>query len=64
MLNKRECRRFADPDLKMKKGSGLLHAGQIDYIIRTAVKMIGHHKTLVLYAYSRTQANVMKSSLL
>ena len=56
MLNKRECRRFADPDLKMKKGSGLLHAGQIDYIIRTAVKMIGHHKTLVLYAYSRTQA--------
>ena len=56
MLNKRECRRFADPCLKMKKGSGLLHAGQIDYIIRTAVKMIGHHKTLVLYAYSRTQA--------
>ncbi len=56
MLNKRECRRFADPDLKMKKGSGLLHAGQIDYIIRTAVKIIGHHKTLVLYAYSRTQA--------
>ena len=56
MLNKRECRRFADPCLKMKKGSGLLHAGQIDYIIRTAVKMIGHHKTLVLYAYSSTQA--------
>ena len=56
MLNKRECRRFADPCLKMKKGSGLLHAGQIDYIIRTAVKMIDHHKTLILYAYSRAQA--------
>ncbi len=56
MLNKRECRRFADPCLKMKKGSGLLHAGQIDYIIRTAVKMIDHHKTLILYVYSRTEA--------
>ena len=40
----------------MKKGSGLLHAGQIDYIIRTAVKMIDHHKTLILYVYSRTEA--------
>ncbi|MEY8518449.1 hypothetical protein AALC25_16410 [Lachnospiraceae bacterium 29-84] len=56
MLNKRECRKFASPDLKMASGNGLLHADQIDYVIRTAVKIIDHHKTLVLYVYSRTQA--------
>lgn len=40
----------------MAAGSGLLRAGQIDYIIRTAVKIIDRHKTLVLYVYSRVQA--------
>lgn len=56
MLNKRECRKLANPGLKMAAGSGLLRAGQIDYIIRTAVKIIDRHKTLVLYVYSRVQA--------
>ena len=56
MLNKRKCRAFADPDLKMASGNGILHANQIDYIIRTAVRIIDHHKTLVLYVYPRTQA--------
>lgn len=55
-LNKRKCRKFAEPDLKMAAGNGLLHAGQIDYIIRAAVKLIDHHKTLVLYVYPRIQA--------
>lgn len=56
MLNKRECRKFASPDLKMASGNGLLHASQIDYIIHTAVKIINRHQVLVLYVYSRTQA--------
>lgn len=56
MLNKRECRKLANPGFKMAAGSGLLHVRQIDYIIRTAVKIIDHHRTLVLYVYSRTQA--------
>lgn len=56
MLNKRECRKFADPGLKMKAGNGLLHAEQIDYIIRTAVKNIDHHRTLILYVCPRIQA--------
>lgn len=56
MLNKRKCRKFANPDMKMAAGNGLLYAEQIDYIIRTAVKIIDHHKTLILYVYSRTQA--------
>lgn len=55
-LNKRECRKFADPGLRMASGCGILHAEQIDYIIRTAVKIMAHHKTLVLYIYSRTEA--------
>ncbi len=56
MLNKRKCREFADPDLKMASGNGLLHAEQVDYIIRAAIKIISHHKTLVLYIYPRLQA--------
>lgn len=56
MLNKRECRKFANPDLKMITGCGLLHAEQVGYIIRTAVKIIDHHKTLILYVYPRIQA--------
>lgn len=56
MLNKRKCRKFANPDLKMITGCGLLHAEQVGYIIRTAVKIIDHHKTLILYVYPRIQA--------
>lgn len=56
MLHKRKCRKLAEPDLKMAAGNGILHAGQIDYVIRTAVKIIDHHKTLVLYVYPRTLA--------
>lgn len=56
MLNKRKCREFANPDLKMASGNGLLHAEQIEFIIRTAIKIISHHKTLVLYVYPRLQA--------
>lgn len=55
-LNKRECRKFADPRTKMQLSSGLLHAEQIKYIIRTAVKIIDCHKILVLYIYSREKA--------
>ena len=40
----------------MALNNGLLHADQIDYIIRTAVKMIDRHKALVLYVYPRLQA--------
>lgn len=52
-LNKRKCRAFADPGLRMQAGNGILHAEQIKYIIRTAIKIINHHKTLILYIYPR-----------
>lgn len=54
-LNKRKCREFANPDVKFLSNNGILHAKQITHIIRTAIKIIAHHKTLVLYVYSRKQ---------
>lgn len=53
MLDKRECRKFADPGLTIPPGHGLLHAPQVVHIIRTVVKIIGHRRTLVLYVYDR-----------
>ena len=52
-LNKRKCRVFADPGLKCPPGNGLLYAKQIDHIVRTAIKVLDHRKTLVIYVYSR-----------
>lgn len=55
-LNKKECRKYADPGWQMNLNDGLLHAEQIEYIIRTAVKNIGGQRVLVLYIYQREQA--------
>lgn len=55
-INKRECRKFADPGLKMNPGNGLLHAGNVKHIVRTAVKNVGGKRLLVLYIYLREQA--------
>ena len=58
MLNKKALRRFAadNPAPVIPSNHGLLYAQQVDYIIRTAVKIIGHCRTLVLYIYDRAQA--------
>ena len=55
-INKRECRKFADPGFKMNQNHGLLHAEKVKYIVRTAVKNIGRKRLLVLYIYLREQA--------
>lgn len=55
-INKKKCRAFADSGFKMQSHSGILHAEQIGYIIRTDVKVIDHHQTLILYIYPRGQA--------
>lgn len=60
-LNKRKCRAFANPDLKFSQNNGVLHASQISYIVRTAIKIIDCHKTLILYIYPRKQ--VIQSDL-
>ncbi|MCM1215583.1 MAG: hypothetical protein NC331_08335 [Lachnospiraceae bacterium] len=55
-LDRKKCRPYAAQALKAPKNSGLLHAEQIEYIIRTAVRVINHHKVLVLYVYPREKA--------
>lgn len=55
-LNKKECRKFADPGIKMPLQNGLLHAVQVKYIVRTAIKIMNHHKILILYLYDREKA--------
>lgn len=55
-INKRECRKFADPGLKMNRNHGLLYTEKVKYIVRTAVKNIGGKRLLVLYIYPREQA--------
>lgn len=54
-LNKRKCRKFVDPCLQFPANHELLHAPQISYIVRTAIRIIDHHKTLILYVYPRKQ---------
>ena len=58
MLDKKALRRFVEdsPAPAIPAGHGLLHAQQVKHIIRTAVKRIGHRRTLVLYVYDRTRA--------
>ncbi len=58
MLDKKALRKFAadNPAPAIPQSHGLLHAQQVDYIIRTADKIIGHRRTLVLYVYDRKRA--------
>ena len=58
MLDKKALCKFAadNPAPAIPSWHGLLHAPQVDYIVRTAVKIIGHRRTLVLYIYDRKRA--------
>lgn len=55
-LDRRKCRAYAWQTLKISRSSGLLYAEQVGHIIRTAVRIIDHHKVLILYVYSREKA--------
>lgn len=58
MLDKKALRKFTagNPAPAIPANHGLLHAQQVEYIIRTAVRVIGHRRTLVLYVYDRKRA--------
>ena len=58
MLDKKALRRFAanNPAPAIPANHGLLHASQVGYIIRTAIRIIAHRRTLVLYVYNRAKA--------
>lgn len=55
-MNKKACRVSAPAYPPLDPRHGLLHAQQVDYIVRTAVRLIDRHRTLVLYVYDRAQA--------
>ena len=57
-LNKRACRKLADPTWKMNLNSGLFCADQLQYIVRSAVRNVDHQRVLILYVYDREQVNV------
>lgn len=51
MMNKRALHKFAIPDRKPNPKNGVFCAEQVKYVVRTAIKNIAHHRTLVLYIY-------------
>lgn len=55
-INKRECRKNANPGLIFKKNDGLLLVKNIKYIARTAVKNIAGQRVLTVYFYERERA--------
>lgn len=52
-VNKKECRRFADPGLLFSPGDGLLHFEQIKHLVRSALKNIAGRRVLILFFYDR-----------
>lgn len=52
-INKRECLKYADQHLQFDLNNGLCYVKHFFYIVRTAVKMISGHCTLILYLYDR-----------
>ena len=55
-INKRECKKYANPGLTFKKNDGLLLVGTIQYIVRTAIKNIAGRRILIAYFYKRERA--------
>lgn len=52
-LDKRACRKYATPDRHPDPNRGMFHTDALTHIVRSAVKLIGGHRTLVLYVYQR-----------
>ena len=52
-INKRECRKFADPGLTISPNNGLFCMNQVNYVVRTAVRNISGRRTLLLCFYSK-----------
>lgn len=52
-IEKRLCRKAVASGYPVPQEEGLLHAKQITYLVTTAVKVIGHHRILILFVYER-----------
>lgn len=51
-LDKRICRKYADPSYRFSPSNGIFYLPDIQYVVRAAVKNIGSRRTLVLYLYA------------
>ena len=50
-IDKCACRKVGAEPLNISLNNGLLHADSIKYVFRARVRIIAHHKVLVLYGY-------------
>ena len=55
-MNKTECRKHGGQQLRIRDSDGLLHAAAVEWLVTSAVHIIGHRRTLVLNLYSREAA--------
>lgn len=53
MLDKKLCRQYAEPGLKLDPNNGLLYAQQVEYVVGTEVKDFGTGPVLMLHFYPR-----------
>lgn len=51
-IDKRACRKVGAEPLNIPIGNGMLHDDNIKYLVRTRVKVIAHHRLLVVYFYA------------
>ena len=52
-IDKKACRQFLEPGLAPNSDCGLFLVPKLKYIIRTAVKIVGHRRLLILCLYAR-----------
>lgn len=52
-IDKKECRQFLEPVIAPSADCGLFLVEKLKYIIRTAVKIVGHRRVLILCLYAR-----------
>ena len=52
-IDKKACRQFLEPGLAPNSDCGLFLVPKLKYIIRTAVKNVGHRRLLILCLYAR-----------
>ncbi len=52
-VSKKACRNFLEPLIAPNSDCGLFLVEKVKYIIRTAVKIVGHRRVLILCLYAR-----------
>ncbi|MBS1473895.1 MAG: PcfJ family protein [Massilimaliae sp.] len=55
-INKRACRKYADPGIRLNLNSGILHTANVRYVITTAVKNVSGCRLLILSFLPREEA--------